>query len=138
MQMLQAREVGNRAWETLLMREADGTPAPIDERIRRGMQGRCDRTALTCVLLARMQRMRTRLESRIGALRNEDRTAARLAGLDERTLKVLVETGAWFTTEVAGPEVDVSALLPLPPRTAAHAVAGNLIERRREVALAAA
>jgi 2-polyprenyl-6-methoxyphenol hydroxylase-like FAD-dependent oxidoreductase len=141
MQMLQAREVGevgNRAWESMLMREADGTPAPIDERIRRGLQGPCDRALLTRVLLARMRRMHARLASRIGALPDEGRIAARLAALGERTLKVLVETGAWITTEVGGPEVDVAALLPLPARHATPAPVVDLIGRRTAVALAAA
>jgi hypothetical protein len=138
MQMLQAREVGNRAWESMLMREADGTPAPIDERIRRGLQGPCDRSSLTRVLLVRMQRMYARLASRIGALPDEGRIAARLATLGERTLKVLVETGEWITTEVGGPEVDVAALLPLPVRQPTPAPVVDRIERRTAVALAAA
>jgi hypothetical protein len=40
--------------------------------------------------------------------------AARLAALNERTLKVLVETGPWISAEVGGPGVDVASLLPLP------------------------
>jgi 2-polyprenyl-6-methoxyphenol hydroxylase-like FAD-dependent oxidoreductase len=109
MQMLQAREVGNRSWQTMLMRDADGAPAPIDVRIRRGLQGPCDRAALTHELLARLQRMRMRLARRTGALPDDRLLAARLAALDERTLKVLVETGPWISAEV-----DVASLLPLP------------------------
>lgn len=114
MQMLQAREVGNRSWQTMLMRDADGAPAPIDVRIRRGLQGPCDRTALTHELLARLRRTRMRLAHRTGALPDDRLLAARLAALEERTLKVLVETGPWISAEVGGPEVDVASLLPLP------------------------
>lgn len=119
MQMLQAREVGIRSWQTMLMRDADGAPAPIDVRTRRGLQGPCDRTALTRELLTRelltrLRRMRTRLAHRTGALPDDRLLAARLAALDERTLKVLVETGPWISAEVGGPEVDVASLLPLP------------------------
>jgi hypothetical protein len=135
MQMLQAREVGNRAWESMVIRREDGTPAPIDERIRRGLQGACDRSALTRELLARMQRMRTRLATRIEALPDERRIAARLAALEERTLKVLVESGAWITTDVGGPEVDVSALLPLSSQRAAPV--HDLIEQPALASLAA-
>jgi 2-polyprenyl-6-methoxyphenol hydroxylase-like FAD-dependent oxidoreductase len=138
MQMLQAREVGNRAWESMLIRERDGTPAPIEERIRRGLHGACDRPALTRELLARMQRMRVRLASRIGALPDEGRTAARLATLDDRTLKVLVESGAWITSDVGGPEVDVSTLLPLSSQRAAPVRNSIRIERAAPSVLAAA
>src|SRR4030095_17018962 len=55
MHMLQAREVGNRAWQTMLMCDEDGTPRPIDERIRRGLEGSCDRQALTGELMMRLR-----------------------------------------------------------------------------------
>jgi 2-polyprenyl-6-methoxyphenol hydroxylase-like FAD-dependent oxidoreductase len=137
-QMLQAREVGNRAWQTMLMCEADGTPAPIDERIRRGRHGTCDRPALTRELLARLRRMRNRIASRTGALPDDHWLASRLASLDERTLKVLVETGPWITTEVGGPEVDVAALLPLPNQGRAFEPLRRDIERSAVVDLTAA
>jgi len=114
MQMLQAREVSNRSWQTMLMCDANGVPMPIDERIRRGLNGCRDRSALTRVLLGRTRRMRARLESRIGSLSDDRSIAARFAGLSERTLNVLVATGPWVTSEVGGPEVDIAALLPLP------------------------
>jgi hypothetical protein len=114
MQMLQAREVGNRSWQTMLMCDATGEPMPIDERIRRGLRRIRDRSALTRVLLGRTRRLRARLESRIGSLPDERSIAARLAALSEQTLNVLVETGAWVTNEVGGPEVDIAAMLPLP------------------------
>lgn len=138
MQMLQAREVGNRAWQTMLMCEADGVPAPIDERIRRGLGGHCDRTALTREMLERLRRVRARLESRTGALPDDRWLARRLARLSERTLKVLVETGTWITTEVGGPEVDVAALLPLASRGRAETPARRLVIGRSPAAALAA
>ena len=37
----------------------------------------------------------------------------RLIGLDDATLKVLVETGPWITFEVGGDEVSVDEVFPL-------------------------
>jgi 2-polyprenyl-6-methoxyphenol hydroxylase-like FAD-dependent oxidoreductase len=125
MHMLQAREVGNRAWQTMLMCDEDGTPRPIEERIRCGLEGACDRPALTGELMTRVRATRARLASRVGALPDDCTLSARLDRLDARTLKVLVETGAWISAEVAGPEVDVATLLPLPtprPRSPSAAV----------------
>src|SRR5262245_36203371 len=68
MQMLQAREVGNRSWQTMLMCDANGAPKPIDERIRHGLRCLRDRSALIRNLLARTRRLRARLESRIASL----------------------------------------------------------------------
>ena len=114
MQMLQAREVDNRAWRTMLMCDEHGNPRPIQERIARGLRGPCDRVALTNELLARMRSIRARLASRMGALPNDHVLAGRLAALSDLTLKILVETGPWISAEVGGPEVDVDAILPLP------------------------
>lgn len=114
MHMLQFREIDNRAWRTMEMRDEDGIPRSIDERITRGLTGACDRAALTEKLLDRMRTMRARLEGRMDALPDDQLLRARLAGLSERTLKILVETGPWVASEVGGPEVDVAAMLPLP------------------------
>ena len=64
--------------------------------------------------------------------------AARLATLDDRTLKVLVESGAWITSDVAGPEVDVTTLLPLPLQRAAPVRNSIRIGRAAPSVLAAA
>jgi hypothetical protein len=122
MHMLQAREVANRSWQTMLMCDADGTPVPINERIRRGQQGACDRSELLRIFLGRVTRLRKRLERRTGALPDDRVIAGQLGCLSDRTLKVLVETGPWVTTEVGGPEVDVAAVLPLPAARRAPAV----------------
>lgn len=117
MQMLQAREVGNRAWQAMRMPTADGEALPLDARIARAARGQCDRAVLTVELLARIRRLRARLSGRMQALPSEDAIAARLASIDDRVLKVLVETGAWNTDAVAGPEVPTPAL-PLAPQPA--------------------
>jgi hypothetical protein len=114
MHMLQAREIDNRAWRTMEMRDEKGQARPIQERITRGLSGACDRVTSTEQLLERMRAIRARLEGRMGGLPGDQVLEGRLAGLSERTLKILVETGPWIGADVGGPEVDVDALLPLP------------------------
>jgi hypothetical protein len=81
---------------------------------------------LTGELLARTRKIRRRLAGRMRALPDARALAARLATLDARTLKVLVETGPWITTEVSGPEIDVR-------RAAAAAAAARLRRDRLRV-----
>jgi hypothetical protein len=58
--------------------------------------------------------MRNRIASRTGTLPDDNWLAGSLASLDERTLKVLVETGPWIITEVAGLKSTSSAATRLP------------------------
>ena len=135
MQMLQAREVGIRAWQTMLLCDDDGSPAPIDLRIRRGLQAASERGALRGELVARMRELHRRLTHRMPALPHVDAVATRLDALETRTLAVLVASGAWISAEVAGPEVDVAALLPAPaPAAAAAATAAAKVMPLRRAA----
>ena len=133
MQMLQAREVGIRAWQTMLLGDADGTPRPFDARMRAGLQAPAERAALVDECLGRLRAMRARLAGRMHGLPDDGILMQRLATLATRTLAVLVASGAWISAEVGGPEVDVAALLPLPAPCAAGVRASNVVhlhERR--------
>jgi hypothetical protein len=48
MQQLQYREK-SRAWTTMLMPDADGTPRRIEDRIRSGLTAPCSRDELVAV-----------------------------------------------------------------------------------------
>ena len=120
MQMLQAREAGNRSWQTMLMCDADGTPRPIEARIRAALQGSGERRALQAELMERLRALRARLARRMPDLPGEDQLQAHLAAVATPTLAVLVASGAWVSVEVGGPEVDVAALLPLRAPEAAR------------------
>ena len=49
----------------------------------------------------------------MGTLPAKDWYRERLIGLDDSTLKVLVESGPWITSEVGGEEVSVDEVFPL-------------------------
>lgn len=109
MQQLQYREK-SRAWTTMLMPDEDGRPRGIETRIRDGLRGPGDREALVTQLWERIKTIRARLDGRMGRLPDDEWYLARVQALDTRTLKVLVESGAWITREIGGDEVPVTAV----------------------------
>jgi 2-polyprenyl-6-methoxyphenol hydroxylase-like FAD-dependent oxidoreductase len=114
MHQLQFREK-SRAWTIMAMPDGQGIAHPISERIRAGLQGPYQRRQLQEALCARMQGIASRLQGRMGTLPPPEWYRVRLIGLDDATLKVLVETGPWITFEVGGDEVSVDEVLPLNP-----------------------
>ena len=111
MHQLQFREK-SRAWTIMAMPDDQGIAHPIAERIQAGLQGPYQRRQLQDVLCARMQAIASRLEGRMGTLPPKEWYRDRLIGLDDSTLKVLVETGPWITFEVGGDEVSVDEVSP--------------------------
>lgn len=104
MHQLQFREK-SRAWTIMAMPDEQGNPLPIAKRIEAGLQRPFQRRQLQAVLCERMQAVARRLEGRMGPLPDADWFMQRLIGLEDSTLKVLVETGPWITWEVGGEEV---------------------------------
>jgi len=96
----------------MAMPDADGIPYPIAERIQSGLQGPFNRRQLQAALSQRMQAVASRLAGRMGVLPPEDWYSQRLIGLDDSTLKVLVETGPWIPAEVGGDEVSIDEVFP--------------------------
>lgn len=110
MHQLQYREK-SRAWATMQMCE-NGQPLDIARRIRAGLEPPFDRAWLKAELWARMRAVKARLSDRMGVLPDDDWYLQRLHGLDNKTLKVLVESGPWITNEVGGEEVSVDSVFP--------------------------
>jgi 2-polyprenyl-6-methoxyphenol hydroxylase-like FAD-dependent oxidoreductase len=106
MHQLQFREK-SRAWTIMAMPDGQGASHPIAERIQAGLQGPYQRRRLQDELCARMQAIASRLEGRMGTLPPKEWYRERLIGLNDSTMKVLVETGPWITFEVGGDEVAV-------------------------------
>ncbi|MET9229264.1 hypothetical protein [Lentzea sp. NPDC003310] len=111
MQQLQYREK-SRAWTTMLMPDAEGTPRGIEDRIRDGLQGPCDRAALVQTLFERVLDIKKRMGDRMGSLATDEWYYGRITALDTRTLKVMVESGAWITREIGGEEVEIPSAAP--------------------------
>jgi 2-polyprenyl-6-methoxyphenol hydroxylase-like FAD-dependent oxidoreductase len=111
MHQLQFREK-SRAWTIMAMPDEHGVPRVIAERIQAGLKGPFNRRQLQAVLCERMQTVASRMEGRMGPLPNKDWFFQRLIGLDDSTLKVLVETQPWITSEVGGEEVSVDEVFP--------------------------
>jgi 2-polyprenyl-6-methoxyphenol hydroxylase-like FAD-dependent oxidoreductase len=116
MQQLQYREK-SRAWTTMLMPDSEGVPRGIEDRIREGLQGPFDRAALVRTLFERVIDIKKRLADRMGPLATDEWYYGRINALDTRTLKVMVESGAWITREIGGEEVVIpSATTATPER----------------------
>jgi 2-polyprenyl-6-methoxyphenol hydroxylase-like FAD-dependent oxidoreductase len=115
MHQLQFREK-SRAWTIMAMPDTHGVPRVIADRIQAGLQGPFHRRQLQDALCERMQTVRSRLEGRMGSLPPLEWYQQRLIGLDDATLKVLVESGPWITSEVGGDEVSVDEVFPLEPK----------------------
>ena len=113
MQQLQYREK-SRAWTTMLMPDADGTPRRIEDRIRAGLTAACSRDELVAELWGRLKKIKASLAGRMGALPSDEWYLASVRAMDTRTLKVMVESGAWITRAVGGDEV---AVAPVEART---------------------
>ncbi|MFS8102487.1 hypothetical protein LFM09_35715 [Lentzea alba] len=111
MQQLQYREK-SRAWTTMLMPDSEGVPRGIEDRIREGLQGPYDRAALVSTLFSRVLEIKKRLGDRMGSLATDEWYYGRINALDVRTLKVMVESGAWITREIGGEEVEVPSAVP--------------------------
>ncbi|MGZ3147110.1 hypothetical protein ACVDFE_34970 [Lentzea chajnantorensis] len=114
MQQLQYREK-SRAWTTMLMPDADGVPRGIEDRIRDGLTGPFDREPLVAELFQRVKDVKARMGDRMGSLASDEWYLGRIQALDVRTLKVMVESGAWITREIGGDEVVVPAAVPAEP-----------------------
>ncbi len=114
MHQLQFREK-SRAWTIMAMPDDGGAPRVIADRIRAGLEGPFNRRLLQAALRERMQAVASRLAGRMGPLPDADWFAQRLVGLDDATLKVLVESGPWITAEVGGEEVSVDEVFPPDP-----------------------
>jgi len=66
-------------------------------------------------LFERVIEIKKRLGDRMGSLATDEWYYGRINALDTRTLKVMVESGAWITREIGGEEVVVpSASQPAP------------------------
>jgi 2-polyprenyl-6-methoxyphenol hydroxylase-like FAD-dependent oxidoreductase len=104
MQQLQYREK-SRAWTTMLMPDSEGVPRGIEDRIRTGLEGPFDRDALVRTMFERVLDIKKRLGDRMGSLATDEWYYGRINALDVRTLKVMVESGAWITREIGGEEV---------------------------------
>ncbi|MGW4210597.1 hypothetical protein ACWEIJ_21580 [Lentzea sp. NPDC004789] len=111
MQQLQYREK-SRAWTTMLMPDSEGVPRGIEDRIREGLQGPFDRAALVRTLFERVIDIKKRLADRMGSLATDEWYYGRINALDTRTLKVMVESGAWITREIGGEEVEIPSAVP--------------------------
>ena len=111
MQQLQYREK-SRAWTTMLMPDSEGVPRGIEDRIREGLQGPFDRAALVQTLFERVLDIKKRLSDRMGSLATDEWYYGRINAMDVRTLKVMVESGAWITREIGGEEVEVPSAAP--------------------------
>jgi hypothetical protein len=107
MQQLQYREK-SRAWTTMLMPDENGVPRRVEDRIRDGLTGPFDRQELVATLFGRVKSIKARLTGRMGAMAADEWYLARINSLDVRTLKVMVETGAWITREIGGDEVVIN------------------------------
>ncbi|MBP2325918.1 hypothetical protein JOF56_006303 [Kibdelosporangium banguiense] len=121
MQQLQYREK-SRAWTTMLMPDENGMPRGIEDRIRDGLQGPYDRDALVATLYERVKAISKRLSSRMGPLPSDEWYLMRINAMDVKTLKVMVESGAWITQEIGGDEV----VVPTFEKPAAPAPVRNL------------
>jgi len=108
---LQFREK-SRAWTTMLMPTAEGTPYLIHDRIEAGLRSDESRETLLASMLSRIEAIKSRLEPRMGQLPDAQWYADRLIGLDNRTLAVFMETDSWFTAQVGGEEVSVDTNFP--------------------------
>lgn len=106
MHKLQFREK-SRAWTIMAMPDEQGNPRPIATRIEAGLKGPFNRRQLQTELCERIQAIARRLDGRMGKLPDADWFVQRLIGLEDSTLKVLVESGPWITWEVGGDEVSV-------------------------------
>lgn len=115
MQQLQYREK-SRAWTTMLMPDSEGVPRGIEDRIRTGLEGPFDRAALVTTLFQRVLEIKKRLGDRMGSLATDEWYYGRVNAMDTRTLKVMVESGAWITREIGGEEVVVPAAEPAAVR----------------------
>ncbi|MEU0877001.1 hypothetical protein ABZ345_00265 [Lentzea sp. NPDC005914] len=113
MQQLQYREK-SRAWTTMLMPDSEGIPRGIEDRIREGLQGPFDRAQLVQTLFERVIEIKKRLTGRMGSLATDEWYYGRINAMDTRTLKVMVESGAWITREIGGEEVVVPSAEPTP------------------------
>lgn len=116
MQQLQYREK-SRAWTTMLMPDENGVPRGIEDRIRDGLQGPYDRDALVTKLYDRLKSIKSRLAGRMGPLPSDEWYLMRINALDAKTLKVMVESGAWITQEIGGDEVVIPGLEKKPARS---------------------
>ncbi|KOV87258.1 hypothetical protein ADL03_07250 [Nocardia sp. NRRL S-836] len=114
MQQLQYREK-SRAWTTMLMPDPDGMPRGIEDRIRDGLTGPFDREALVAEMFQRVKDIKARMGDRMGPLATDEWYLGRIQALDVRTLKVMVESGAWITREIGGDEVVVPTAAPEVP-----------------------
>jgi hypothetical protein len=82
----------------------------------RGLHGPYDRQALVTALYERVKTIKARLASRMGPLPSDEWYLMRINALDVKTLKVLVESGAWITREIGGDEVVIPPLDAAPVR----------------------
>jgi hypothetical protein len=63
-------------------------------------------------LFQRVLDVKKRLGDRMGSLATDEWYYGRVNAMDTRTLKVMVESGAWITREIGGEEVVIPAAEP--------------------------
>ncbi|MBM7805567.1 2-polyprenyl-6-methoxyphenol hydroxylase-like FAD-dependent oxidoreductase [Geodermatophilus bullaregiensis] len=136
MAMLQYRHK-TRAWRQMVTVDATGRPRTIKGQLAQGIaegdQGAFDRAADLEVLMERLRRNRTRLESRLAGLPDDAALRAQLEPLAGPTLHTMVAGGAWDTGNVGGEEVDVGWLLPEPATVPAPAPSAAELRATRRV-----
>ncbi len=86
MRQLQYREK-SRAWTTMLMPDADGTPRGMEDRI---LVGPFDRESLIATLFERVKGIKARMGDRMGLLASDEWYLGRIQALDVRSLNAPV------------------------------------------------
>jgi hypothetical protein len=105
--------------------ESDGTLCAIKNKIKQGIvdgqTGTFDRNAAIDELMGRLTQIGTRLIGRMSGLPDDETLRTHLSTLrrqlsdvDDQTLRTLVASGPWNTSDVGGEEVDVGLLFEEP------------------------
>jgi 2-polyprenyl-6-methoxyphenol hydroxylase-like FAD-dependent oxidoreductase len=128
MSMLQYRHK-SRAWKAMVTTDDQGATWAIKDIIAHGIDGIAedpDREADTATLLERLRGIRSRLAKRMTGVPDDEAILERLGTLEDRTLRMLVLSGAWDTLTMGGEEVDIDIFYG--PDSAAAAAAVEALE----------
>lgn len=118
MSMLQYRHK-SRGWRAMIITDDHGTSYAIKHKIAEGItegesQQLNSKESDIDTLMARLIGIRSRLESRISGLPDDQTLRTHLRSLDTRTLRTLVISEPWDTINVGGEEVDVDLFFDEP------------------------
>jgi hypothetical protein len=118
MAMLQYRHK-TRATRQMITCDDAGTPHAIKDLIAKGITegeaGHTDRAADLETFMERLRRNRTRLESRLSGMPDDDTLRTHLEQMSAESLHTFVVSEPWDSGNVGGEEVDVDWLLPPQP-----------------------